>query len=221
MIGGLVQTFLSNAALEPEKFRNYEIGAKWDVKPGLAATAALYRLDRSNVVVLDPTDATGTRTILSKGQRTEGLELAINGNITSAWSAAGGYSYTDAKFVADTSSTIRAGARVGLVPRHTFTLWNRYDFTPSWGAGLGIIRQSKVFASSEQIVTAANPFANVTLPGYTRFDAALFYTVNRNVQAQVNIENLFNKRYYSTANSNTNITPGSPRALRVTLNAKF
>ncbi|MBN8747188.1 MAG: TonB-dependent siderophore receptor [Variovorax sp.] len=217
----LASLSLSNAALEPEKFRNYEIGAKWDVKPGLAATAALYRLDRSNVVVLDPTDATGTRTILSKGQRTEGLELAINGNITSAWSAAGGYSYTDAKFVADTSSTIRAGARVGLVPRHTFTLWNRYDFTPSWGAGLGIIRQSKVFASSEQIVTAANPFANVTLPGYTRFDAALFYTVNRNVQAQVNIENLFNKRYYSTANSNTNITPGSPRALRVTLNAKF
>ena len=33
---------LTNQALEPEEFRNYEIGAKWDVRPGLAFTAAVY-----------------------------------------------------------------------------------------------------------------------------------------------------------------------------------
>ncbi|REN19577.1 TonB-dependent receptor, partial [Mycobacterium tuberculosis] len=68
---------------------------------------------------------TNTRTILSDGQRTQGLELGLSGNITPAWSVAGGYSYTDAKFKADTSATIRAGATVGLVPKHTFALWNR------------------------------------------------------------------------------------------------
>ncbi|WP_198083565.1 TonB-dependent siderophore receptor [Variovorax sp. E3] len=217
----LASLSLSNAALQPEKFKNYEIGAKWDVSPALAATAALYRLDRSNVIVLDPTDPAGTRTILSKGQRTQGLELGLSGNITPAWSVAGGYSYTDAKFSADTSATIRAGATVGMVPKHTLALWNRYDFSPMWGAGLGVIRQSKMFASSQQIVTTGSPFPNVTLPGYTRVDAAVFFTLNKNMQMQLNVENLFNKRYFLNANSNTNITPGSPRAFRVSLNAKF
>ena len=49
---------LTNQALDPEEFRNYEVGAKWDVNPGLAFTAALYRLDRSNVMVPDPADPT-------------------------------------------------------------------------------------------------------------------------------------------------------------------
>ncbi len=212
---------LSTAALKPEKFKNYEIGAKWDVLPNLAATAAIYRLDRSNVVVLDPTDPANVRTILSDGQRTQGLELGLSGNITRAWSVAGGYSYTDAKFKADTSATIRAGANVAQAPKHTFALWNRYDFTPAWGAGLGVIHQTNMFASSQQIVTASTPFPNVVLPGYTRVDAAVFFTLSEQVQMQVNVENLFNREYFLNANSNTNITPGGPRAFRVSLNAKF
>ena len=70
-------------------------------------------------------------------------------------------------------------------------------------------------------MTSAAPFPNVVLPGYTRVDAAVFFTLNKNLQMQLNVENLFNKRYFLNANSNTNITPGSPRAFRVSLNAKF
>lgn len=212
---------LTNAALDPEKFKNYEIGAKWDVSPRLAATVAAYRLERSNVIVLDPTDPTNTRTILSDGQRTQGFELGLSGSITSAWSVAGGYAYTDAEFVANTTATLRAGATVGQVPKHTFTLWNRYDFTPTWGAGLGVIHRSKMYASNELIATLATPIPNVELPGYTRFDGAVFLKINRNLQAQLNVENLFDKQYYLNANSNNNITPGSPRAFRVSLNAAF
>lgn len=217
----LASLSLSNAALKPEKFKNYEIGAKWDVRPNLAATAALYRLDRTNVVVLDPTDPTNTRTILSDGQQTQGFELGLSGNITAAWSVAGGYSYTDAKLSADTSATLRDGATIGQVPKHTIALWNRYDFTPAWGAGLGVIHRTKMFASTEQIVTPAATTPNVVLPGYTRVDAALFWTINKNVQMQLNVENLFDKKYFLNANSNTNITPGSPRAFRVAMNARF
>ena len=49
---------LTNQALDPEEFRNYEVGAKWDVRPALSFTAAVYRLDRGNVVVPDPDDPT-------------------------------------------------------------------------------------------------------------------------------------------------------------------
>jgi catecholate siderophore receptor len=38
---------------------------------------------------------------------------------------------------------------------------------------------------------------------------------------QVNVENLFDKKYYASANSNTNITPGSPIAATASINVKF
>lgn len=207
----------TNAAFDPEKFKNYEIGAKWDVSPRLSATAALYRLDRTNVIVLDPNDP--TRSILTDGQRSEGFELGVSGNVTSAWSVSGGYTYADAKFIGRTRATLTPDGRVGQVPKHTFALWNRYDFSRMWGAGLGVIHRTSMLASSEIVETATSQ--NVELPSYTRVDAAVFFRLNDNLGVQLNVENLFDKKYFINANSNTNITPGSPRAFRVSLNAQF
>jgi catecholate siderophore receptor len=72
---------LTAASLEPERFENVEVGAKWDLKPGLALTAAVYRLDRAN------TRAPGTgadvgRTVLTGSQRSEGIEIGLSGAIT-------------------------------------------------------------------------------------------------------------------------------------------
>ena len=57
----------------------------------------------------------------------------------------------------------------------------------------------------------------VTLPAYTSADGALYVTLRRGVRAQVNVENLFDTRYFATSNGNNNITPGAPRSLRVTV----
>ena len=84
---------LTNQALDPEEFRNYEVGAKWDVAPSFSFTAAVYRLDRGNVIVPDPTDP--ATSLLVDAQRTKGLELGLNGYVTRAWSVAGGYAYQD------------------------------------------------------------------------------------------------------------------------------
>ena len=37
--------------LTPERMVNYEIGAKWDIRPDLNLTLALFRLDRNNTAV--------------------------------------------------------------------------------------------------------------------------------------------------------------------------
>ena len=50
-----------------------------------------------------------------------------------------------------------------------------------------------------------------------RVDAGVFFNLNSKLQAQLNVENLLDKDYYASAHSNTNITPGSPRAARVAL----
>ena len=52
------------------------------------------------------------------------------------------------------------------------------------------------------------------MPGFTRIDGAVFYRFNRNLRAQLNVENIFGAKYYPTADANNNITPGSPRAAR-------
>ncbi len=211
----LASLTITNAVFDPEKWVNYEVGVKWDVSPNLSATAALYRLNRNNVIAAT---AVAGVSILVNGQRTDGFELGLSGQITDAWSIAGGYAWQDGKVLQTQSATVREGAKIGQVPEHTFSLWNRYNFTSQWGAGLGVIRQSKQFVATEDVLAPTN---NVVLPGFTRVDAALFWSITENVRVQANNENLLNKKYFPNANSNNNITVGSPRALRASVTARF
>jgi catecholate siderophore receptor len=201
---------LSNAALKPEQFKNYEVGAKWDIRPDLSATLAFFQLDRLNALATDPNNPAVS--FLVDGQRTRGIELGISGNISDDWHIMGGYAYQNGKITKSISSTALAGATLAQVPDHTFSLWNRYDITSQWGVGLGSIYRGKMYAATDNLVT---------LPGFLRFDAAVYFTLNKNVQLQVNIENLFDKNYYASANSNTNITPGSPIAVNAGIKLKF
>jgi catecholate siderophore receptor len=195
--------------VKPEKFNNYEAGIKWDFRRRLSLTSAVYRLNRDNTRSTDPNDP--TRIIQTGSQRTNGFEIGVNGNLTRAWSIAGGYAYQDA-FIARATTSALAGAQVGQVPHHTFSLWNNYQIRRRVGAGLGILHRSDMFAAVDN---------SVTLPGYTRADAAVFFVLTERVRLQANLENLFDKKYYLNADSNTNISPGSPRAVRVGLTARF
>ena len=200
----------TNQAFDPEQFKNLELGAKWDIQPNLTATAALYQLDRSNVIIADPNDA--SKSVLADGQRSKGLELGLSGKLNRDWNMMGAYAYQDAKITQTQSNAIVAGARVAQVPKHTFSLWNRYDFNAAWGAGLGVIYRSSIDASTSN---------QVTLPGFTRFDGALYYQVNKDLALQVNLENMLDKQYFASAHNDNNITPGAPRAIRIGLSAKF
>jgi catecholate siderophore receptor len=195
--------------LKPEQFRNYEFGAKWDAAPGLSVTTAVYRLNRTNTRSTDPNDP--TRIVQTGSQRTNGYELGANGYVTSQWSIAGGYAYQDA-FVTSATAAAAAGAQVGQVPHHTLSLWNNYQVHPRVGAALGILYRSDMFATIDN---------TVTLPGYTRVDAAAFVTLTRQLRLQVNVENLFDETYYINADSNTNISPGFSRAVRFGVRTVF
>jgi len=196
-------------ALEPERFTNYELGAKWDVADRLAVTTAVYRLDRTNTRAPDPTDP--ARTVQTGSQRTEGFEIGVSGSVTTAWEVAGGYA-NQAAFITSTTTAAPTGARVPLVPRHTLSLWNRYQVSRRWGAGIGVIHRSDMFAAIDN---------RVTLPGFVEVDGAIYAGVGRNVRVQANIENLLGTTYYVTAHGNDNISPGSPRAVRVSIVSGF
>lgn len=193
--------------LAPEKFTNYEIGAKWDIRPDLNVTLALFQLDRSNATTPNPANV--TQTIVVGETRTKGIELALTGRITPNWQISGGYTYQDAQLEGN------GFVRLAQVPEHQFALWNRYDFDGRVGAGLGVVRQSSQFAA---IRTATS---TTRLPGFTRVDAALFFKASEQVELQVNIENLLDEKYFSDAHNNNNITPGAPINARFTARVKF
>jgi catecholate siderophore receptor len=196
-------------ALEPERFDNYELGLKWDVRHSLSFTAAAYRLDRTNTRAADPNDP--TRTILTGAQRSRGIELALTGQIKPNWRVSAGYALQEAE-ISRTTAAAPAGRRIALVPHHQASLWTRYDVSRRFGAGLGIYAQSRSFAS----ITNA-----VVLPAYARVDAAAYFRLARSVEAQVNIENLLGADYFPSASTDNNIMPGAPRTLRGTIRFLF
>jgi catecholate siderophore receptor len=195
--------------LKPEKFTNYEIGAKWDAARSLSFTTAVYRLDRTNTTARDPNDP--SQIVQTGSQRTTGYEIGVNGNLTSRWRTIGGYAYQDAYVTRATTAAVQ-GAKVALVPHHTFSLWNNYSFTSRLGMGLGVIHQADMFAGIDN---------TVRLPQFTRADLGAFYTLTEKVRLQANVENLFDRSYYATANGNNNIMPGYARALRMGMIARF
>jgi catecholate siderophore receptor len=196
--------------LEPQKFENTEVGAKWNINPKLLFTAAVYELIRTNVPIADPS---GNGLFFPSGaHKIRGFESALTGYITPEWQSSFGYAYTDARITSDTSTTIVAGNRVQLVPYNQFSLWNKYQFNPTWAAALGVIYFSDSFASSDD---------TVRLPGFVRFDAAVYAKIDEIWRVQLNVENIFNKGYWATADGNSNISPGQPRTFRVSAIAKF
>ena len=153
---------LTNQALDPEEFRNYEVGAKWDVGAVV--------LVHGGAVPPRPRQRRRARSqrsdALDPGRRAahQGLELGLNGNVTRAWSVAGGYAYQDGEITRSISATAQAGAVLAQLPKHSISLWNKYDFTPRLAAALGVIYRGDVFTSTDNLVV---------LPDWTRVDAAV------------------------------------------------
>lgn len=208
----------STADLAPEKSTNYELGARWDVLPKLSLSLAAFRLDKDDVRSRDPS---GNGLFVKTGQqRTSGVEVGLQGEITRHWQVYAGYANLNARVTKALSSgtdatatPIPADRKIGLVPENMLSLWNRFTLGEQWGAGLGLIYQSASYASISN---------SVKLPGFTRVDGALYYAI-KGTQSRLalNVENLLDKNYYPTADGDNNITPGAPRTLRLTLNTAF
>jgi catecholate siderophore receptor len=196
-------------ALAPEGFRNLEAGIKWDIRPELSFTTAIYQLDRDNTRATDPANA--ARTVLTGESRVQGFEVSLSGRIAPHWQASLGYVLQDGE-IRSTTTAAPAGRKLDKLPRHQFSAWMRYDVSPKLGFGLGLVHQSSQFA------TISNA---VRLPAFTRLDAAIYYNVSDAFSVQLNVENLTDARYYPSAHTDHNISTGEPINARLTARVKF
>ena len=195
------------ANLEPERFVNHEVGFKWEVRPRLNVTAAVFQLDRTNATTPDPSNPLVNINV--GATRTQGVEVSVTGRVTSAWQVSTGYAYQEA--------ALKGNDRVRLaqVPLHQLSVWNRYEVSDRIGLGLGVVHQSSQFAT---IRTTA---ATTRLPSFTRVDAAVYVDVSPSVELQLNVENLLDETWFADAHNNFNISPGAPLNARLTLTTRF
>ncbi len=196
--------------LQPQKFVNTEVGVKWNINPKLLFSTAVYNLDRTNQPIADGNNPGFF--FPSGSTRVQGFEASLVGYVTDAWQSSLAYAYTDAKITSATSATVVPGNRVQLVPYNQFAWWNKYQINETWGAALGIIYFGDSYASSDD---------TVRLPGFVRFDTALYLKIDEHWRAQLNVENIFNKGYWASADGNNNISPGQSRTVKVMARASF
>ncbi|MFM0740429.1 TonB-dependent siderophore receptor [Paraburkholderia xenovorans] len=188
--GGNDQLTATNQDLSPERARNIEVGAKWDVlDQRLSLTSALFQTDKTNARVSNGLGGT----VNAGEQRVRGVELGAAGNLTSKWSVFAGYSYLDAITIdAGAANPTASGLPMVMVPKHNFTLWTYYNVLPKLSIGGGATISSLTYAS----VSATT---RKWTPGYARFDAMATYRVSKTVDLQLNVQNIFDKKYFSSA----------------------
>lgn len=187
--GGTDQITTTNQDLSPERSRNIEVGVKWDAMDRLSLNAALFQTDKTNARVSDGLGGT----VNAGHQRVRGVEVGAAGNLTGSWSVFGGYSYLDAITVdAGAANASASGLPMVMVPKHNFTLWTYYNVTPKFSIGGGATVASKTYASVSSTVRKWTP-------GYARFDAVAAYHVTKSIDLQLNVNNIFDREYYSTA----------------------
>jgi catecholate siderophore receptor len=191
-----IPTGINTSDMKPEETVNYELGTKWDLFHNrLSLSAAVFRTEKKNTRIL-----VDSNTYQTAGEsRVDGLELTASGKITEQWQVFAGYSYLKAELVdpgknGNRQGVVTTGSNKGNqmpnTPENSFSLWTTYAITPKLTVGGGAFYVDDVYGD------AGN---TVYVPSYTRYDAMASYKLTKNVDLQLNVQNLTDKTYYDKA----------------------
>ena len=188
-----------------------EAGWKAELFDGrVQAELAAYRLEQDRTITPDPNQF-GVF-FVNGSTRSQGLEAALNGQLTDRLSLGLSYAYTDAEFL---EGSLSPGNQTPNVPYNSGNAFVEMQWDDHWRSSLNVYAQGDRFAD----------LANTTvLDGYVTADLAQAYAfelAGNDVELQLNIRNLFDETYYSGSHLHVSryIMPGRPRT--VSLSAMF
>ncbi|MES2088704.1 MAG: TonB-dependent siderophore receptor [Pseudomonadota bacterium] len=211
--GDLYQFDPSTAKTPPEKSRNFEAGAKWDLFDGdLSVRTSIFRTEKTNERNTDLDQSTGAF-LLSGKRHTHGVELEAAGRVSSALEVFGGIALMRGVIdKAGSAGAASVGKETGLTPRVTANLWATYQVSEQWRLGIGADgMSSRVPAAAETSINRA--------PGYVKADALIEYT-QRDYKLKLNLNNLFNKVYVDGVYRGFTVW-GPTRGAQLTLSKTF
>lgn len=226
---------------DPVRAHNYEIGTKWDFFDSrLSTTAALFYTVKKKVAItgLD-VGQTGPATLKGYGEQVvKGLELGASGKITENWDVFAGIVFMDSERKhsaylddvrrrangGDYGTELRTdGDELAFTPKVSGNLWTTYRLPVGLTLGLGAQHVGSSYLGRpddvERIV-ANGRYGRV--PSYTTFAAMASYEVNANVDVSLNVDNLTNEEYVSSANwQGRRALLGDPRTFTLSTNFRF
>ena len=194
---------------KPEEGVGYEVGIKSELfDDRLSTTLAAFHIEKENVLALDP--ATNTNRAMGKA-RSQGVDLQLTGQLTDAVRVIGAFAYIDAE-VTKGDKTIPTGSRILGVAKRSGSLLGVYEFQD------GALRGSDLGAAFTYVGDRSGEAGgSFELPAYHTVDLLAHYKATENVTVGLNLNNLFDEKYYERSYSNYWVNPGEPRNFTVSL----
>lgn len=202
----------------PEKSRNFEIGAKWDLFDNRATlNAAVFRSEKYNERNTDP-DSAAQQALLSGKRHATGVELSAAGRITPDWEVFYNHTWIPSARIDKSNVTgtgvggaQREGDRPALMPKHSLSAWTTYRVAPRWRVGLGMTYRGEQNPEGQRTVLAS---------AFTVWDGMVEYVVDERTTVKFNVSNITDK-LYADALYRGFFTPGAPRKLMLSVKTVF
>lgn len=200
---------------KPEQGTTYEVGGKWQMTPSVFASVALYRIDERNVSL----SLNGSTYAVNKARST-GAEFEINGEILPNWNLSANYSYDQAKIVDDQNNAANNGHRLQNAPRNSGAVY--LSHTLDWHVMPGSFRiggGARYMGSR-----TGDPDNSFSLPDYVVADSFIGWDNTlwgEKTHLQLNVNNLFNKHYYTSSGGNLRVEEGETRNAVLSASVEF
>ncbi|WP_454946849.1 TonB-dependent siderophore receptor [Capnocytophaga leadbetteri] len=198
----------------------YEVGLKTEwFNKRLSATLAIFKITQGNSLEQSPKAGKADWRV-PVDEESNGFELDVAGQILPNFSVVVNYAYTDARIVKlKEEGTIKdLNVQRPSTPRHAANLWTKYIFEngslKGLGAGIGVSYASERLGQVGRRATAAS------YPDYTLLNAVLYYKV-KDVQLQLNVNNVLNRTYWISGYDNLRNFPGAPRNINASVTYRF
>ncbi|WP_455514387.1 TonB-dependent siderophore receptor [Porphyromonas sp.] len=204
---------------DPVESELWELGAKGEYLGGrLSVTAAAYHLTQRNTLYNAGITGQPDLMVPIGEERSRGLELDVAGQLTPYWSITASYGLNEAEITKAAAGTKDLGLQRPSTPRHSGSLWSKFivprGLLRGFGFGLG------VHGVSERLGQVGRRAYAISYPGYALVNAALYYKV-RDLQLQLNLDNLLDKRYFISGYDKLRSFPGAPRSLKLSATYRF
>lgn len=221
----------AGAAIEPMEGKNYELGIKGEYFDGsLNASAAVFRIDQQNrakTLELDECSALVPSCAEAAGKlRSEGIELELNGTVLPGWELGAGYTFAQVKYVKDSNPANEGRLFDTDIPRHVFKAFTTYQLPGElqrWKVGGGLYRQNQIYNKGNNFYATESRY-RIEQEAYTLVDLMLNYQASEHLDVRLNLNNVFDKKYYQSIAGNTGYGGnlyGDPRNFMLTTRWSF
>jgi len=211
---------INGNGLPPVSGANHELGIKGALNNDrLNLAFALFRIEETGRAIATSDTVVGNCCYASNGEvRSQGVDMEASGQMRAGLNLGAGYTFNRSKYLRDPD--FQGQAFRSTVPKHIFRLWLTYQLPgrgDAWNVGGGVNVQSRTYTEG------GTPQVRMQQRGYAITSLRVGYALNANWSAALNLNNLFDRHYYSglAGSPNSSHVYGDPRNVMFSLRARY